>query len=90
MRKALLPVLCLLLFIQPFRLMATHIIGGEVFYDCLGNNQFRVTLKLYRDCFLGQAPYDNPANVAVYDSQGNLVTLIEMDFPGSQLVEIIF
>lgn len=88
MRKALLLVLYLLLFIQPFRLMATHIIGGEVYYDCLGNNQFRVTLKLYRDCFLGQAPYDNPANVAVYDSQGNLNTLIQMDFPGSQLVEI--
>lgn len=31
-------------------LHATHIIGGEMFYDHLGGNQYRVTLTLYRDC----------------------------------------
>lgn len=68
------------------RLEATHIIGGEIYYDCLGNNQFRVVLKLYRDCLLGEAPFDDPAIVAVYDSQGNLYRIIEMDFPGASLV----
>ena len=65
---------------------ATHIIGGEIYYDCLGNNQFRIVLKLYRDCFLGQAPYDNPANVAVYNAQGGLVSNIAIPFPGSSFV----
>lgn len=69
-------------------LEATHIIGGEIYYDCLGNGQFRITLKLYRDCFLGQAPYDNPATVSVYNSSGTLVQNIFMQFPGSNVLPI--
>lgn len=30
--------------------MATHISGGEIYYDCLGGNQYRITLVVYRDC----------------------------------------
>lgn len=33
---------------------STHIVGGELFYDYLGNNKYQVTLKLYRDCLNGQ------------------------------------
>jgi PKD repeat protein len=29
---------------------ATHISGGEIYYDCLGGNQYRITLVVYRDC----------------------------------------
>ena len=29
---------------------ATHAMGGELSYVCLGNNQYRVTLNFYRDC----------------------------------------
>ncbi|MBS1580942.1 MAG: SprB repeat-containing protein, partial [Bacteroidetes bacterium] len=29
---------------------ATHISGGEIYYDCIGPNQFRITLVVYRDC----------------------------------------
>ena len=32
------------------RASATHIVGGEFYYDCLGNNQYRITPKIYRDC----------------------------------------
>ncbi len=67
-------------------LKATHIIGGEIYYDCLGNGQFRITLKLYRDCLNGQAPYDSPANVAVYNSNGGFVRNVEMIYPGSHLI----
>ncbi|MBL7963491.1 MAG: PKD domain-containing protein [Flavobacteriales bacterium] len=30
---------------------ATHIAGGEIYWDCLGGNQYRITLVIYRDCF---------------------------------------
>lgn len=30
---------------------ATHISGGEIYWDCLGNNQYQITLIVYRDCF---------------------------------------
>ncbi len=62
---------------------ATHIIGGEMFYDCLGNNNYRITLKLYRDCFLGQAPYDSPANIGVFRNNGTLFTNVQVAFPGA-------
>ncbi len=33
---------------------STHIVGGELYYDYIGNNKYVVTLKLYRDCLNGQ------------------------------------
>ena len=29
---------------------ATHLVGGEIFYEHLGGTQYRITLKVYRDC----------------------------------------
>lgn len=29
---------------------ATHFSGGEIYWACLGNNQYRITLMVYRDC----------------------------------------
>lgn len=33
-----------------YRAQASHIQGGDLTYASLGNNQYRVVLKLYRDC----------------------------------------
>lgn len=52
---------------------ATHIVGGEIYYDYLGSNNYKITLKVYRDCFNGQAQLDNPAIVNIFDVNGNLV-----------------
>ncbi|CAA6799332.1 MAG: Unknown protein, partial [uncultured Aureispira sp.] len=30
---------------------ASHFSGSEISYECLGSNQYRVTLSVYRDCF---------------------------------------
>ncbi len=53
------------------RLHARHIIGGEITYEYIGTNAaghniYRFTMKVYRDCFGGGAPYDNPAEMAIY------------------------
>jgi gliding motility-associated-like protein len=32
---------------------ATHIVGGEFTYEFIGNNQYRITFDLYRDCEKG-------------------------------------
>lgn len=29
---------------------ATHVLGGSIGWDCLGNDSFKVTLTVYRDC----------------------------------------
>jgi gliding motility-associated-like protein len=64
MRHAL---LAFLLFFSA-KMTATHIVGGEITYQCLGNDQYRVTLTVYRDCYNGQPNFDNPAIVGVYDA----------------------
>lgn len=30
---------------------ASHVAGADITYECLGNNQYFVTLNVYRDCF---------------------------------------
>ncbi len=61
----------LLFFLSlPAGLWAMHIIGGELTYEYLGefngNNRYRFTMFVYRDCNSGGAPLDNNANIAVY------------------------
>jgi len=31
-------------------LRATHLMGGQITYECIGPNRYRITVKLYRDC----------------------------------------
>ncbi len=47
-RNILTSVLLCLIMVTTAR--ATHISGGEIYYDCLGGNQYRITLVVYRDC----------------------------------------
>lgn len=67
-------------------LKSTHIIGGEIFYDCLGNSRFRITLKIYRDCLNGEAPFDDPLALSVFDADGRFIRVIPIPYPGSVLV----
>ena len=69
---------------------ADHIVGGEIYYDKLGGDDYRVTLKLYRDCFSTGAPYDSAATIFVFDNAGTFIDSINIVFPGSvQLPPII-
>lgn len=75
--------LLIFLFIAlTFKARATHIVGGEIYYTCLGGNAYQVTLKVYRDCYLGQAGFDNPAIIGVYDGDKNLLQTIQLQLPG--------
>lgn len=51
---------------------ATHIVGGEMRYRCLGGNFYRIYLTVRRDCFNGapDAQFDDPAFVSTFDSNG--------------------
>lgn len=40
----------LVLLLTALRAGATHFSGGEIYWTCLGNNQYRITLMVYRDC----------------------------------------
>lgn len=52
---------------------ATHIVGGEMNYTCLGDNQYEITLVIFRDCYNGnpQAWFDDPASIGIFHGQTN-------------------
>ena len=35
----------------PFQSKATHMMGADIYFECLGNNSYQFTLVFYRDCF---------------------------------------
>lgn len=52
---------------------ASHVIGGEMFYDYLGGDQYQITVKLYRDCGpSAQADLPNSIAIGVYNGSSNL------------------
>lgn len=55
---------------------ATHIVGGEMTYVCLGNDNYQVTMTVYRDCQFGIPNFDNPAHIGVFDSNNQLISTV--------------
>ena len=71
----------LLLFTFTLPVKATHIAGAELNYQCLGNNNYLVTLKMYRDCLNGAAGFDSPITLFIFDHDtGSLDTTIDINF----------
>jgi len=56
-------------------LKASHVVGGDISYVCLGGNTYRVMLTVRRDCFNGHpdADFDDPASIAIYALDGTLL-----------------
>src|SRR5438045_2899354 len=80
-------ILILTLFVPKWS-MAFHIIGGEMYYTCTGNNNYEITLKIFRDCSASNAaPYDDPAFITVYNATGLPVQTFGVNFPGSTFVQ---
>lgn len=73
-------IVLLLVLICTF-VRGTHIVGGELTYRCLGNNNYEIKLKIYRDCLNGQAPFDNPANITIFNASGGVVQTIQISNP---------
>ncbi len=48
---------------------ASHMIGGDITYRCLGNSVYEITITLFQDCLNGDQlaiSQDNPAFYAIY------------------------
>ena len=70
--------------------MASHIVGGEMFYDALGGNNYKITVKLYRDCFSTGAAYDANLPITVFNASGTQLSNFTIPFPGSAQLPIQF
>ena len=56
---------------------ATHIVGGEVGYKCLGNNRYEIRVDIYQDFLpnhgnVGAITEDSPAFISVFTGAGAL------------------
>ncbi len=66
-------LLTLILLLAAAEAVATHIVGGEVTYKCLGGNQYQVQLDLYQDCVGGDPnaiAQDSPAYISIFSGTG--------------------
>lgn len=55
---------------------ATHIVGGEIFYDYKGNDQYLITLYLYLDCINGSPEalrIDKEATIGIFYKRNNVL-----------------
>jgi gliding motility-associated-like protein len=59
---------------------ATHIIGGEITYSCLGNNQYEVSLTVFRDCYNGVPPFDDTVSIGVFNYKNELIYDIRIPY----------
>ena len=69
---------------------ASHIIGGDIYYDYLGNNNYKFVLTLHRDCASDGAEFDNPLMLSVYVANGNPYQTIQVPFTGSVFIPLDF
>lgn len=80
----------LFILLSGLKTYATHIVGGEVYYDDLGNDQYKIHMKVYRDCFNGIPPFDGlpdangnivPPYFTIYDANGNVIAFHQFPAP---------
>jgi gliding motility-associated-like protein len=77
-----------LLFFVPLLSSATHIVGGNIHYEYLGNDEYLIQLYVYRDCASSSTDFDDPAAVGVFDSNGNLVENIEIPISDAVISDV--
>ena len=64
----------------PIEAIAKHIIGGDMTYEYVSDvgansRRWRFTMKVYRDCFGGGAPFDTDASISIFrgNTQSNVL-----------------
>jgi gliding motility-associated-like protein len=63
---------------------ATHLIGGEMTYNCLGDNLYEITLIMYVDCGPSNTTgttFDATGILSIYNSSNQLVESITISEP---------
>lgn len=64
-----------IILLSSYESSATHMVGGDFSYRCLGDGYFEVTLTIRRDCDFGaaDAQFDEKAIVSVFNQYGQIL-----------------
>src|SRR5690606_2892100 len=84
------PFLIFFFFAISWQVKATHIVGGEMNYRCLGNNQYEISMTVFRDCFNGIPNFDVYAKIGIFDANNNLVQNINGNTSGVLFIPYIY
>lgn len=81
--KYLCSIFLLFILLLPFNnIDARHLIGGELSYTCLGDDNYEISLEIFRDCnCVNCAPFDDPANIFIFDANGATLQNINIFSP---------
>ena len=78
--KYILTVLSLFIFVNSAK--ADHLLGGQIYYDYLGNNKYKISIELYLDCN-AFVSFDIPLGYTIFNSNGTIYTERSIDFVNS-------
>lgn len=67
---------------------ATHMVGGEVNYRCLGNDQYEISVTVFRDCDTGVPWFDNPASIGIFNDNDSLIYDVRMSLRNNDTLEL--
>lgn len=88
MRVAILFTITFLLGV--FSAQATHLVGGEMTYEYLGNDEYRITLMVYRDCSpdnTNETGFDDDAAIGIFEN-GALFTSVSVPIDTESVAEL--
>ena len=58
---------------------STHLVGGEIYYDAIGDNQYKITIEIYRDCN-SQTGFDVPLGYTVFLADGTIYSTYNVNY----------
>lgn len=91
MKKKLLHIIYVYLLILgciPLNVSATHMVGGEINYRCLGNDRYEITVTVFRDCDTGVPWFDNPASIGVFDNNDSLIYDLRLSLRNNDTLDL--
>ncbi len=80
--------ICIAFLLGAIKVDATHMVGGEINYRCLGNDQYEVIVTVFRDCDTGVPWFDNPASVGVFDVNDSLIYDLRLTLSNNDTLDL--
>lgn len=83
-------LIIILISLNFFNVQASHIVGGEIYYDYLGNNNYQFYISVYRDCNSTGAGFDSPLGLGVFNESNQLINNVQVQYTGLTNVPVVF
>ncbi|CAA6829599.1 MAG: PKD domain containing protein [uncultured Aureispira sp.] len=73
---------------MPLYVSATHMVGGEINYRCLGNDRYEIMVTVFRDCDTGVPWFDSPASIGIFDINDSLLYDLRLQLKNNDTLDL--